>query len=213
MTLTREIRDRRVAVAEDVLLQLRRLDVPLLVLRGVGYIVGAGHVGSSEYEGIDLDGDLKDHADMVQRRCTVCAMGALLLSKARLLDEVPMAAIVRTHDEIGEIDVDREDAVRLLKDTFDADTLNRVEAFFEGSPMHMFTRRYYLSGMDAYAKSLATPRERMIEVAENIVHNLGEFIVPARYLSDELSENIVRNLGDFLVPVQLLNDAKGKDSD
>ena len=79
--------------------------------------------------------------------------------------------------------------------------------------MHMFTRRYYLSGMDAYAKSLATPRERMIEVAENIVHNLGEFIVPARYLSDELSENIVRNLGDFLVPVQLLNDAKGKDSD
>ena len=193
MTLTQEIRDRRVAVAEDVLLQLDRTDVPLRVggepgyiCGEPGYISGVDHTGSAAYEGLNLDGNLKDQVDIVQRNCTVCAMGALLLSKARLLDEVPMADLAYKHREVEDriIFIGRADTVRLLKDTFDADTLTRAEAFFEGSCMHMRDADYYLGGMAAYASSMSSSRERLVMLADNIARNRGEFIVPAKYLKD-----------------------------
>ena len=189
MTLTQEIRDRRVAVAEDVLLQLGRLDVPLRVRLGAAYISGVDHTGSAAYEGLNLDGDLKDQADLVQRNCAVCAVGALLLSKARVLNEVPMADLVYAYPGVEKcfIAVGREGTLRLLEDTFDDDTLNRVEAFFEASPMHISPGHYRRAGMAAYglslsgSLSLSAARKRMIEIAENIVRNRGEFIVPAQY--------------------------------
>ena len=187
MPLTEEVRDRRVAVAKDVLLQLGRADVPLRMSKASRLCL-TSYINGLMLD-VALDLSLKDQADTVQRTCTVCAMGALLLSKARLLDEIQMADVViadtdNSGDPSEEIDirVSRDAVCRLLGDTFDDNILDRVEAFFEDCPTNMDPADYYREGISAYAKSMPAPRDRMVEIAKNIVRNRGEFIVPAEHV-------------------------------
>ena len=46
------------------------------------------------------DGDLRDHIDKI-KSCKVCALGACVLSKARLFDKLPMAEVVFPGGDFG----------------------------------------------------------------------------------------------------------------
>src|SRR4051794_28070782 len=91
-----------VLVAQDVLRHVNTL----LLSRGT-YISGYPTAASIK------EGDLQDNVDVIEKDCTVCALGALLLSKARLFNDVPMTYLISNNWTSGYPEVRR---INLLRD-------------------------------------------------------------------------------------------------
>src|SRR4051812_46877020 len=86
-------RTKAVEVAKDVLKHLQDYQL----VRGTyleGYLT-------------DVDGpwtgDLQQHLPAVEAECKMCALGACLLSRARVYDEVPAGEVVQYHPEAPSI--------------------------------------------------------------------------------------------------------------
>jgi hypothetical protein len=76
---------------------------------------------------VDRDGDL---SQVIGKGCRVCAIGALLVAKAKLFDQCP----VRDHISLTEtnyLSLYSEDCIRLLSGYFDSNELKVIEAAFE----------------------------------------------------------------------------------
>ncbi len=157
MQLTPEIRARRIAVAQDILLQLAREDNPLKPATG-SYIRG-NMVAPQDYCETQLQAVVED----VQQNCRVCAMGAILLSYARLYNEVKLKQISFTSLGFALMDTSGFEIINRLRGTFDAGTLRRIEATFEHD-------RRYFEGWDA--------KRILQEIAETIIKNDGEYHAP-----------------------------------
>lgn len=178
MGLTDEIRARRVAVAKDV---IERIDLGKLMIT-TGYYLDA-----EELEVIPDSEDLQGCVDTIELHCPVCARGALLLSKARLFNAVPMSSIIVTNDEDSEakwVHVARSDTVDLLADTFDVQTLALIEVAFEQDTNWAKTREGFKRADPRIERALrfgclhANPETRVYEVMANLIENNGEFIPP-----------------------------------
>ncbi len=193
MDLTPEIRANRVAVARDILLQLDRADNPLKVESG-SYIksrTGDALLGLGEYPD---EGDLQDHVEAIQADCQVCFMGAVLLSKARLLNPVSMNRFfpyVETHVRL--IRPGQWEITEAVSDVFDQQTMYMMEAAFEGTPCHAgpCSNPLLINGAALFGKRLTRgkfltleemSRVRARAVAENLIENDGVFtVVEATY--------------------------------
>jgi hypothetical protein len=171
--LTREIRDRRVAVAKDVLAQLEAHKIN--VARGGFYL-------RLETDLPDDVTDLQACVDEVGPSCKICLRGAMLLSKARLFNDVPLDRIRRMNGFLLDgLHANRIDTRDLLADTFDEETLDLLECAFEGAPE--FARQSCgLTRSRAATAFGATvdydPEERVRLCMNNLIDNDGEFIVP-----------------------------------
>src|ERR1043165_3171280 len=77
--------EKAVAVAKDVIKRLKYLNIETR-----HYMCGQipSKLKISEKD------DLKKHVAKVEKYCKVCALGACIISKARLFDEVPMISLV-----------------------------------------------------------------------------------------------------------------------
>jgi hypothetical protein len=189
MHLTREQRDKRIEIAKDVLKQLDRQDVPLMAKSRYGYVLGTLDIG------LNPSDEIQGHADTIQKSCTVCAKGALLLSKARLYDAVPFSAIATFHME--------DDGTRksicanpgaihdALSDIFDRFTLDMLEAAFEKSagtiyneededdePLYGDHEWGRLKQAAWYGSTYTNDVDRVRACMQNLITNDGEFILP-----------------------------------
>lgn len=184
MTLTREIRDRRMAVAEDAAAQIRARQFQVvcgsyLQVRSYGDYDPAA-VASRAYLA-DLLGDpgadLKIYVDSVAPHCQGCARASLLLSKVRLYNDVKVGDVFT---ESGRPYVENAEMDALVADTFDAETMALIEAAFERSDSYDFS---HVS--DCYDREMAADLYRHIEDAEgrmlailgNLTANDGAFVL------------------------------------
>lgn len=161
-------REMAVAVAKDVLQMLAEEN---------NIQVQTGYYLSSEYKPIDLEGDLKDVLPkMTNAGCRVCAIGALLLSKARLYNQVPLRKIFyRTFSrwDCEEIAAGRCIFIELLTEIFSQRTLDLIEAAFEKSG----GSDKYLYGAINFGTQYKDDKERLIAIMHNIIDHEGEFVV------------------------------------
>lgn len=167
MELTREIRDKRVAIARDI---IKQIDTQAILLQTGSYLATIK---------IDppIDGDLQEHVDLIQQNCTACMLGAALLSKARLFNGVPMRRLDRNRR--GGIDLDREPIVDLLGEVFDRGTLNLLESAFEHCAMGENALEDGLEAAEFFGDQFDAAHVRARAIAQVLIDNDGEFILPA----------------------------------
>ncbi len=153
-TSTNDQREKRVAVARDVLIQLVREDAPLKLSRGVyleGYMVLPDNVAETNLQTV-IDG--------VQQCCEVCAIGAAFLSYVRLYDGVALDTIVRPRYG-NNLCGDDDDMLTLMRDVFPESMLRKIE-------------RYYQCWQDLYVSGNKGEALRLI--MQNVVDNQGDFV-------------------------------------
>jgi hypothetical protein len=165
-----------VLVAQDV---LDRLD-HLSLTRG-HYLYGYPDKGD-----INPDGDLRDNVKVIEQICSICALGALLLSKARLFDDVPMTNVLE-YGGFGistyRINMTRGELTAKLRDAFSDEQLDLIETAFE--------RRYIgsnctrtklaseaLSRAIRFGEAFYNNTERLKAIMENVIANNGVFVPP-----------------------------------
>ena len=173
--LNPEIRAMRVAIAKDAIAQMDGPSPPT-------YLTGTSYLYAElPDDGPQLDPalDLKDVVDAVQPLCTVCQLGGLLLSKARLYDNVPLSRLLSQQGAGTCLRSGGQTAVRdLLADAFDGTTMRAVEDAFEG----------YLGPAGDYGLSLGSDynaADRARGILTNLIANDGEFVIPAEFHAKE----------------------------
>lgn len=122
--LSNEVRQLRVAVAQDALDQWRA--------KQFGLITGI-YLNGTFYDDVDLDSNTGLREILPQlKTCDVCMKGACLLSLARVDDKIPARKFVKKHrngvTELWGFGVAGEDELERI---FDPVTHNFLEAFFE----------------------------------------------------------------------------------
>jgi hypothetical protein len=113
--------EKKVAIAKDVIAQIKAKK--LKVASGYGYVVG------------DLIDDLdvlkkylpsQEIACKMQKECSVCARGAMMLSRVAKFNNYEFTA------SMSKIGIDNEDTFDALKDAFTQHELDIIECCFEG---------------------------------------------------------------------------------
>ena len=166
--LTREVRDKRIAVAKDV---IARIDVQAITFGAGDYVMGRLP------EAIDGSDDVQKHVDTIEKHCTVCMLGGLLLSKARLFDGVPISHI---QDGTFLISAERGMTAESLSDVFDDVTLDLLESAFERNEMGNEADDDDQSAAVQFGMTFGDDdRARARAIAQILIDNDGEFIVPA----------------------------------
>lgn len=156
--------ERRVAIAKDVLSQLR---IGSISARSGSYVLGiSGGIGPLHEV---IDGAIG---------CEVCALGAMCLSAARKFDGIE----VNFRDELQH---ERAKILKILSPYFTVRELASIECAFEGqaAPEEAVIQAGRLDNrsMDfAYLKNgvKLDVEFRMRKIMRNIVRNKGQFILP-----------------------------------
>jgi len=159
----------RVAIAKDVLKWI----TPKNVNSGTGYVC-SNKEGTSSLLG---DKDSKKVAVKLQKKCSVCAKGALLLSVVAKYNEFDFAA---TNMDDNYIAIDHAALKDRLTEFFDPGQLDLIEVAFESTePPNERDKEYYtVSNFKAqqfggkYSKDIT----RLRKIMQNIIDNDGEFI-------------------------------------
>jgi hypothetical protein len=151
----------RVAVAKDVIAQMT----------AKAYQPGSGYVFMEFKEPLPQGAtDLREVLGLPTARCEVCARGALLLSKARLYNAVPLKTI-RSSQHVCCGQWFTESA---LADVFSAETLMLVEAAYEQC-YHFAANLKERYAASQFGSQYRDDTERMVAIMENIIANGGEF--------------------------------------
>jgi hypothetical protein len=172
--LTREIRNKRVAVAKDILVQLDREDVPLMPSR-------LTYLESNKRSPIEFDapleGDLQPHVDLLQRHCECCLIGAAFLSMIRLYDNCPATVVDATFLEDGFLWVDERDMKRALLAIFSKRELGLMEVMFEVWGQGSADEDRRRAG--TYGRRFDSAHDALRGIAQILIDNDGEFVIPA----------------------------------
>lgn len=160
----------RVEVAMDV---LKQLDLQRIVATSGVYVSFNGPTPAPVMIAAKHGEDLSEVLDFLPT-CNVCAVGASLLSYARLFDSVPMGndlgddrAIFFYHS--GDTENVKYIARRMLGDGF----INDIEQVFEGWDA---THRRVSYSFNKYGASGSETRMRVI--MQDVIDHGGEFIMP-----------------------------------
>ena len=169
-------REKAVAIAKDVLEHVQTYHWS----RGT-------YLSGSWYGGTHLTGDLQDHVEEVEKSCTMCLLGACLVSKARLFDAVPLAKLYRSYYDGAYVDhrsinPEREAIEPLLQDIFPSLELSKIESAFERRVMNdgcddTTANWDLLRGAALFGRRLNDDADRVTAVMENIIANDGIFVV------------------------------------
>ncbi len=177
MLLSPEIRARRVSIARDI---LKQLEARALTLARGTYMSPVDYDAKQRLS-VQLEGDLQEHANLFQANCEVCMIGAIFLSKARVLNNVSMKDNFKC--DWGSLRLPgRYGMMRAVSDVFDAKTMALAEAAFEctihnanlgeASPEEFYGAAlfgHYAGQYDGRPEDL-----RCEAVAKNLIQNEGE---------------------------------------
>lgn len=156
--------EKAVAVANDVLKHLKALQIT------------QGTYADMKEGGLEVfasDDDLQQYLDVIQKHCHVCLLGACVLSKARIYDKVTMSQFRQIESVCDEVKI-RE----MLEDVFDRDTINLMEAAFEGDRF-CWMKGTDLEQIDAailFGEKYGDSKERIAAAMKNVIKNSGKFI-------------------------------------
>lgn len=134
MELTREVRDKRIAVARDVLLRVNTTK-----WRRSWYLQG-----DVVLTNMDEDDDMQVHVDAIQKECSACLIGGFILSTVRLFDALPLRKVAKSIPPSGgstgytKIDLDNQDIEDAVNDVFDVPMLCAIECAFMQHPTPYF---------------------------------------------------------------------------
>ncbi len=151
-------KEMRIAIAEDLLKQLRKRKT-MAVTQGI-------YCDVVDLDTLCLDNNLnrgdsaQPHIDKIQGSCTVCALGGMLLSHIRLFNKVDIGQL--TH--VGGYDIKG-----YLLDYFSKTQLSLIEGVFE---------RWHggdKAAACAFARKYRGDKQRLIAIMKNIVKNEGIF--------------------------------------
>jgi hypothetical protein len=179
VALTPAARARRVAIARDV---LGRIEAGGLTLALGNYLIDRGTREPilQAVAGLPDAADLRPHVAAIEAECTVCAIGSLVLAKARLYDAVTVRDIAGATTNRYRQSI----LYQALADPFDARTLARIEAAFEATeyaaPIPIFeAHRDALAAAADFGRRFPDPAGRCAAVMRSIVDHDGEFVVPS----------------------------------
>lgn len=165
--MTTEIaEDPRVAIARDVIAQVQADKIR--ACQGV-YV-------DIEFDDVipETASDLGEILGLPMITCDVCAKGALFLSKARLMDGVPLEGLADAGD--SSLWITGAFTTTALADVFDKTNLNLIEAAFErradmahGSGAHEAVRAA------DFGRQHLDSEPRLLAIMSNIIANAGVF--------------------------------------
>jgi len=121
--------------------------------------------------------DLQQHVEDMEGHCEVCALGGLLLSKARLCDNVPLNNFY-TIDEDGDKTwaFNQNRVKNSLIDIFGKRQLSLIESAFEVTPYYANTLSFNKKTAVEFGRRFVNSKDRMIAIMENIIQNNGDFV-------------------------------------
>jgi hypothetical protein len=187
------------SVAADVLQRLSTFR-----LKKGRYIAGTL---TSNPEEIAPSTDLQELVSDVQMNCEVCAIGACLISKARLFDNVPALKLLHEYDTVPgaltsgtRINVDRKAIEHHLDDVFTPLQLSMIESAFEmsimGEDLVPEPQWDYLRGASMFGQRYdENPYGRVAAVMQNIIDNDGVFVVKP-VADDDYDEEVYEDEDD-----------------
>jgi hypothetical protein len=160
LKLTRK--EQRVAIAEDVIAQVR---AKKFVAASVYFKLGRANNGCDEvYSTPEFDLTDNTNADLSEciaaEGCTVCGIGSLFASAVLNADRLKVKKVA-SHQSVC---VGRGDEVHYLRKWFDADQLNLIEDYYEQESWREST--IYDEDDDS---------KRLIMIMQNIIGNKGVF--------------------------------------
>lgn len=159
---------KRVAIAEDILLNLKN---KVIVAKKGRYIDI-----NTRALGVDEDDDVKENFGKI-KNCPVCMMGACLLSVVKMENNA-------NFDDMA-IGIDSADKMwERLNEYFPKDSLLLIESAFEKSTggLRVAEDRFHfkseiLANMGVkWGKKYSTDNKRIVAICKNIIKNKGEFI-------------------------------------
>lgn len=173
-----EERERTVEIARDVLAHIADYSVR----DGQGYIVGP--------ELKNDDSQVQAQVDTVMKECKVCALGACLLAKARLYNDLTFEKLreLRKDGQAGMLNgllgyIDRRTAL-LIEAAFEC----TVSWAYSSADWHSFST--HARGAAAFGMKFEDPVERLKAIMTNIVDNAGVMVVEP--LGDEAYDSFLR---------------------
>jgi hypothetical protein len=164
-----------IQVAKDVLAHLH-------VYRPIRGKYIAGYLPRIE----NADADMSEYLSDFESRCDVCALGACLLSKVRLYDNVPVRAVIWTNYGVRGyeiVDVSGSAVKNNLDDVFSRLQLAMIESAFEQRVMSPAVssseESMRLQASVKFGLRYENARERLQAIMENIIDYDGTFNPPA----------------------------------
>jgi len=151
----------RVAIAKDVLRNLRFLRI----CRG-NYCTGMLSVH-------DKTEQIQDHVKEVQMKCEVCALGACVISAARLFNHLTFGEASDEGFDGSWFNLHGDDVYRVLRPHFGGERCNLIEHAFEKG-MHGHPKRFREAAA-AFGEKYLDHHQRLRAIMLNIVRNQGEF--------------------------------------
>jgi len=160
----------RVAIAKDVIYRLSNPTQGYSALSNYYINIDGTDITGYDYlSDQDLNDDLQSHVGKLDGRCQVCALGGLLLSKARLYNHVPL--------DLFHLGFEANAVRQGLLDIFELMQLRLIEIAFEVDD-------FFGLGLDEssiekalhFGSQFNNEASRMIAIMQNIVNNNGTFI-------------------------------------
>lgn len=168
-------RAKAVAVAKDVLKQLR---LRKLNMHHGSYMTKFSALPVRNLTAIlqkRPDADLQEVVDCLAPKCSVCAKGALILSKARLLDNVPLKLVCKI-DYTGKVNLGCGDPSENLLDCFSQKQLDLIETAFEKSDEFEGVNSESAVGHAlSFGEQYDDPAKLMRAIMKNVIENNGVF--------------------------------------
>lgn len=165
--MPRVVNKKAVAVAQDA---LKWLSMARFLMSGSSYL-------SQVYDTPKFDPqvDLGAQSARAIRNCRMCMLGACLVAKARVFDEVPVGQLLSWDG--SSVAAHRSDIVNNLAGIFSSRALNMIEAAFEVSK-EVDRRRVPDTDWDAaqvFGARFSIARRRAREIFKEIIRQGGEF--------------------------------------
>ncbi len=175
--LTDEIRANRVAVAKDVRLQIAGQKLNLICGAYLHFdtdlgntLVSFNYTNGYTLNGISPTDNAQEHIEQIQASCKVCARGALVLSKVRLLNNATVSDLLATHDDV--------ENGNFLADLFDTETFSRIEAAYMQDSSFGSLFDGLKDEAAEFGWAIDDEDARLDAIMANLIENNGEFIPP-----------------------------------
>jgi len=153
------------AIAKDVIKHLDEM----------GLCPGRYFVSSKTIEDVPLLGPAQDHVDKLSNGCTVCALGACVLSYIRLFDNFDLINFRRTEYKYATLTTGG--VLAGLEQIFGSNQLVLIEAAFErdrptvGAYTSFRLHSKEIDAAIAFGKRRHSPRARAKAIMQNIIDN------------------------------------------
>jgi len=156
--------EKRVQIAQDVLKRLQFLNVQ----RGQ-YI----DIQKPLYK--EITEDLQKHLTCgakLEKKCDVCAKGAMFLSYVRFYDKYTLEDVAWYYEDGENYAANGADITFAMTDIFDREQLDLIEQYFESSKSVCWNNPCH---QHFYADKYPDAKDRLRAIMKNIVRNKGIF--------------------------------------